>query len=77
MLIVRIMSHSQRLGSPQVLKISQFQARLSNGSVGANFVLRITQNLLRGTCSENGLGANQSKYLLQSAPSSKSLDLSK
>ncbi len=40
-------------------------ARLSNGSVGANFVLHRTQNLLQGTCSENGLGANQSKYLLQ------------
>ncbi len=56
-------------------------ARLSNGSPGANFAFRRTQNLLRGTCSENGLGANQSKYLLQweqiFAPSSKSLDLSK
>ena len=32
--------------------------RLSNGSVGANFALRRAQNLLRGICSENGLGAN-------------------
>ncbi len=38
--------------------------RLSNGSVRANFVLHRTQNLLRGTCSENGVGANQSKYFL-------------
>ncbi len=39
--------------------------RLSNGSVGANFALRRTQNLLQGTCSENGLGANEIKFLLQ------------
>ncbi len=29
-----------------------YQSRLSNGSVGANFALRRTQNLLRGTCSK-------------------------
>ncbi len=34
--------------------------RLFNGSVGVNFALRRTQNLLRGTCSENGHGANES-----------------
>ncbi len=45
--------------------LESFCARLSNGSVGANFALHRTQNLLRGTCSENVLGANQRKYLLQ------------
>ncbi len=44
---------------------SKAHSRLSNGSVGANFAFRRIQNLLRGTCSENGLGANSSKYLLQ------------
>ncbi len=43
------------------------------------FALGKTQNLLRGTCSGNGLGENQGKNLLQPeqifASSSKSLDL--
>ncbi len=46
-----------------IVMLNFIYSRLSNGSVGANFALRTTQNLLRGTCSKNGLGANQSKSL--------------